>query len=161
LILLHDHSATGRIISISPSGIELTTIKLVAHYLKAKGLDKLRGSKDFEIHDSQLVKVIKLTILRTGLFKLEIKLTPRSYCTGRIIPMTPRTRNLQISAPLPIADLTTVNRFLRYSAHLLHAAISCCRRLAARLKTSVCGRSSDKITGSNLTLASATNYRHV
>jgi hypothetical protein len=65
--------------------------------------------------------------------------------------MKPRTRNLQPSAPLPIADLTTVNMFLRYSAHLLHAAISCCRRLAARLKTSVCGRSSAKITGSNLT----------
>jgi hypothetical protein len=53
---------------MSPLGIELTTVKLVAHCLKTKGLDKLRGSKEFEIHDSQFVKVIMLTILRTGRF---------------------------------------------------------------------------------------------
>jgi hypothetical protein len=66
LIWLQDRSATGRIMSMTPSGIELTTLKLVAHRLKGKGPDKLRGSQEFEIHDSQRVKVIKLTILRTG-----------------------------------------------------------------------------------------------
>jgi hypothetical protein len=46
---------------MSPPGIEPTTLKFVA-----QRLDKLRGFQEFEIHDSQRVKVINLTILRTG-----------------------------------------------------------------------------------------------
>jgi hypothetical protein len=66
LIWLQGHSSTGRIMSMKPSGIELTAFKLVAHRLKVKGPDKLRGSQEFETHVSQRVKVVKLTILRTG-----------------------------------------------------------------------------------------------
>jgi hypothetical protein len=46
---------------MTSSIIEPTTLKLVANRP-----DKLRGLQELEIHDSQRVKVIKLTILRTG-----------------------------------------------------------------------------------------------
>jgi hypothetical protein len=47
--------------SMIPPGIEPTTLKIVG-----QRPDKLREFQEFEIHNSQLVKVINLTILRTG-----------------------------------------------------------------------------------------------
>jgi hypothetical protein len=50
-----------------------------------------------------------------------------------------------------IAGTIIGNMFMRYSTHLLHAAITCCSRLAARLKAQDCGPTPAKIMGSNLT----------